>query len=282
MSLALRILALAAAAYLVLLAALWAFQDRLIYLPDRTPVAEFSSDLSAYSHISTHDGEQLQVWRAFAQTDCPTILHLHGNGGHIGRAAPHYSAMAAQTGAGLLAVSWRGYVGSTGAPSEAGLVIDALSAFDHLVDEGVAPADIIIHGFSLGSYPAIEVAIARKAAFLVLEAPYVSVLALAEAQIPFAPVSWLLRDHYRSDLRISEVDEFILMGHGAEDRVVAPVQSERLLAHAPASAQRVVFAGAGHNDLLTKGFFKTSIVPAITARFPDCAPAQSEPDPSAV
>lgn len=256
-------------------------QDSLIYFPDQTSVAEISSDLSAYGHITTSDGERLQVWRALAEPGCPTILFLHGNAGHIARAEPINRAITQETGAGLLAVSWRGYTGSTGKPSEAGLVIDALSAFDHLVAEGVPSQEIIVHGFSLGSHAAITVAAEREVAFLVLEAPFESVLSVAEGQFPFLPVSWLLRDHFRSDLVIGEVAELILIGHGADDTVIAPEHSERLLAHA-GQARRHVFEGAGHNDLLIKGFFRSVIVPAIAEYFPGCAPARAETDASAV
>lgn len=268
-------------AYAIIALGACALQDRLIYFPDHTPIETVSARTDGYGAVTTADGETLRVWRAAAEPDCPTLLHLHGNGGHIGYAQPLNEAIVERTGAGFMAVSWRGYVGSTGAPSQDGLVTDALSAFDHLVADGVPGDEIIVHGFSLGAYPATRVAAERDVAFLLLEAPYESVLSVAQGRMPFFPVRWLLRDHYRADQVIGDVVEPIYIVHGDADRVIDPVQSERLLEHVRPGGEtaRYVFAGAGHNDLLLRGFLEDVIAPAITRRFPLCRanPAMTQP-----
>ncbi len=256
-----------------------AFQDKLLYMPDLTPVEAVSQHTNGYSTLTTSDGEELLVWTADAEPGCPTILFLHGNGGHIGRAQPLHEAIVERTGAGLMAVSWRGYTGSTGAPSQAGLVIDALVSFDALVSEGIDPTHIVVHGMSLGSYPATRVAAERDAAFLVLEAPFESVLSVAERRMPFLPVRWMLRDHYRTDLVIGDVVEPIYIVHGTDDRVIAPVHSQRLLAHAQAGAGRYVFADAGHNNLLQSGMMEQVFAPAIKRHFPRCRVDQIDTQP---
>ncbi len=257
----------------------WAVQDSMIYVPYRTPVEVVSIRTEAYSHIDTQDGERLLSWHAEAEEGCPTILFLHGNGGHIGRAQPIHEAIVERTGAGLMAVSWRGYTGSTGTPSQDGLVTDALAVFDHLVAEGVRETDIIVHGMSLGTYPATRVAAERSVGFLVLEAPYESVLSVAQDRLPIFPVSWLLRDHYRTDKVIGDVEEPIYIGHGEDDRIIAPTESERLLEHAPARAVRFLFADAGHNNLLQKGMMEQVIAPAVIRHYPRCRANHTDNQP---
>ena len=88
----------------------------------------------------------------------PTILFLHGNGGT--RAHParvrHYQAYASRLRANVLAPDYRGYGDSTGAPSEAGLVLDARAAWDWLRSRGAPPESILVVGNSLGTAVAVQ------------------------------------------------------------------------------------------------------------------------------
>ena len=83
----------------------------------------------------------------------PVILFFHGNAAT--RAAdcrvPVYQAFSSRLGANILAIDYRGFADSTGQPSEAGLLIDARSAFDWLVAHGKKAEDILIVGHSLGT-----------------------------------------------------------------------------------------------------------------------------------
>ena len=83
----------------------------------------------------------------------PVILYFHGNAGS--RAAlsrvPLYQGLSSRLGANVLVIDYRGFADSTGQPSEAGLLIDARSAFDWLVAHGKRPEDILIMGHSLGT-----------------------------------------------------------------------------------------------------------------------------------
>jgi pimeloyl-ACP methyl ester carboxylesterase len=65
-------------------------------------------------------------------------------------------------------MSYRGYPGSNGAPSETALFADALHIFDWLRER---TADIVLYGESLGTGIATYVAAERSVRALVLEAP---------------------------------------------------------------------------------------------------------------
>src|SRR6266576_1862588 len=56
------------------------------------------------------------------------VLYFHGNGGSLRGRVDRFRALTAD-GTGLVALSYRGYGGSSGAPTEAGLVNDALAAY---------------------------------------------------------------------------------------------------------------------------------------------------------
>lgn len=65
---------------------------------------------------------------------------------------------------GLLAVSYRGYGGSTGSPTQAGLIRDGEAAYREALARGYNADRIILMGASLGTGVAIALAAARSAA----------------------------------------------------------------------------------------------------------------------
>ena len=107
-------------------------------------------------------------------------------------------------GNGLVALSYRGYGGSTGSPSEAGLISDAEAAYRFALTH--APAErIVAFGESLGSGVAIALAASHKVGAVVLEAPFTSAADVGAAVYWFLPVRLLMRDPFYSDRRIGEV-----------------------------------------------------------------------------
>ena len=220
----------------------------------------------AVAMIDTADGERLRAWHAPARDRAPTVLHLHGNADTLEGLAPRLRALS-DRGYGVLAVAFRGYPGSSGSPSEAGLHADAAAAYDWLA-RNVADAAIAPYGRSLGSAPALRLAVERPVAAVILEAPFTSALELARKQFPIYPAAILLRDKFRSDLRIGELARPLLVVHGTQDEVIPVEMGERLYQMAPAAPKRLVrIEGGGHNDLDAHGLadiidrFLTEVLP---------------------
>ena len=67
--------------------------------------------------------------------------------------------------------------------------------------------------------------------------------------IPFVPVRWLMKDQFRSDLRIGKVTAPILILHGDRDAVVPIALGERLYDLAKSPKRFVRIAGGGHGNL---------------------------------
>jgi uncharacterized protein len=197
--------------------------------------------------IETSDGENLIVWHAPPQDDKPVVIYFHGNAEIVAsRAARHRELIA--DGIGLVALSYRGYMGSTGCPTERGLLRDAEAAYQFAAMR-YPPDRIVLWGHSLGSGVAVALAATRPVAKLVLEAPFTSTTDLAARLFPFVPVRWLMRDQFRSDERIAQVSAPILILHGARD-VVVPIRfGERLFALAREPKRFVRYPAGGHDDL---------------------------------
>lgn len=235
-------------------AALWAFQDRLIYFPDPTPPpppAALGLPQVREMRLTTADGLDILAWKLPpARADAPVLLYLHGNGGHVGYRAERAHRFA-RLGWGALFVQWRGYGGNPGAPTEAGLAADALAGLRALQDTGVTPSRIVLWGESLGTGLAIRLAAEDPAAMaaVILESPYTSLLALARLHYPLLPANLMLRDRYDSLSRIGAVQAPILILQGARDTLVPPAMGRELAAAARAPLDLWEAPAAGHNDL---------------------------------
>jgi fermentation-respiration switch protein FrsA (DUF1100 family) len=195
--------------------------------------------------IATPDGETLHALHSRAQLGRPSVLFFLGNADRVGNYGFLAQALARQ-GIGLLALSYRGYPGSTGAPSETGLLIDGLAAFDWLTAQG--DGRIVLLGQSLGSAVAVNTAAERDAARVILLSAYLSVLSLAQAHYPWLPVAPLIKDPFRSDLRIANVSQPKLFIHGRRDTIIPLSSGEALYRLAPAPKRMLVY-DAGHNDI---------------------------------
>src|SRR5436305_12983073 len=106
--------------------------------------------------LQTADGEQIIAWHVAPRAGKPVVVFFHGNGDILAWRAPWFATLTAD-GTGLVAVSFRGYAGSSGSPTEAGLIKDAEAAYAFAV-ERYAPDRIVLWGYSLGSGPAIALA----------------------------------------------------------------------------------------------------------------------------
>jgi fermentation-respiration switch protein FrsA (DUF1100 family) len=248
MSLVKWLFIVAATGYLALGALMFIAQRALMYFPERvrTPPAAAGLPQAQEITLDTADGEKIIAWHVPPHDGKPLVIYFHGNGGSLRMRADRFARLVAD-GNGLLAVSYRGYAGSSGYPTEAGLMEDARAAYAYAAAR--YPDRIVLWGESLGTGVAIPLAAEKPVSKLILDAPFTSALDIAAAVYWFMPVRYLMRDTFRSDLRIAQVQAPVLILHGDADAVVPIVYGERLLAMIPGRKQMVRFAGGAHVDL---------------------------------
>jgi fermentation-respiration switch protein FrsA (DUF1100 family) len=235
-----------AALYVLVVAGLFFAQRKLLYFPNAVEVAPASLGLDArVLRVPTEDGENLLAWYFAPAPGKPLILYFHGNGGGIDLRAERFRRIVA-AGDGVLAVEYRGYAGSTGSPSEAGLISDGEAAYRQAIAFGIPAARIVLMGESLGSGVAIALAARREIGALVLDSPYSSIADVASALYWMFPVRALLRDAFQSDRWIGRVAAPVLMVHGTQDGVIPIRFGEKLFALANPPKDFWPVEGAGH------------------------------------
>ncbi len=249
----LLIIITALAGYGGLVALLYVGQRSLQYFPERIRTSPAAAGLPEAEEIAldTSDGERVLVWHIPPRGEKPVLLYFHGNGGSLAWRVDRLRALTAD-GTGLVALSYRGYGGSSGRPTETGLIEDALAAYAFAAARYPA-GRIALWGESLGSGVAVALAAERPVARMVLESPFTSVADIGAQVYWFVPVRLLIKDSFRSDLRIGKVTAPVLVLHGERDSLVPIALGERLYALIKAPKRFVRFPGAGHNELGAHG-----------------------------
>src|SRR5580704_210766 len=249
MTIAKWLLIIAASGYLALVSLLYVTQRSMLYHPPaiRMPRPQTILPQAEEVVLDTSDGEKVIVWHVPPRGDKPVVMYFPGNGELIASRVARYRALMAD-GIGVIALSYRGYGGSTGTPTEAGLHRDAAADYAFAAAR-YKPDRIVLWGHSLGTGVAVKLASEKPIAKLILEAPYSSTADVAATRFPFVPVRWLMKDQFHADQWIGAVRAPILMMHGARDGVVPIRFGERLFALAHEPKRFIRYDEGGHNDL---------------------------------
>jgi fermentation-respiration switch protein FrsA (DUF1100 family) len=247
--------ALALLLYGVLCALLYLAQDRLLYLPTREAARPGVRSVRLRS-----DGATLKVWELHPQ-ERPALLYFGGNAEDVAANLPDFDAEF--PGRAVYLANYRGYGGSTGRPSEAALIADAIAIYDWV---SARHDRVAVVGRSLGSGVAVALATQRPVERLVLVTPYDSIADVAADHFSWLPVRWLIRDRYDSLARVAAVQAPVLAVVAERDEVVFRARSDALIAAIPAAVRHsVVIPGATHNDISAFPLFFGSLTAFLAA-----------------
>jgi uncharacterized protein len=247
-----RVLLVVTAVVVLVLALLWGFQRRLIYLPDNAAVPPAATVVPGARDVvlRTSDGLRLGAWLVPATEPDRgvAVLVANGNAGNRSARAPLARALAAE-GLTVLLFDYRGYGGNKGSPNEGALARDVRAAQRFLVqNEGVPPDSILYFGESLGAAVVTELATDIPPGGLVLRSPFVDLASVGRVHYPFLPVRMLLRDRYPLTEQLATVDVPVVVVYGTADTVVPAQQSRTVATAARTLHESVEIPGADHND----------------------------------
>ena len=85
-------------------------------------------------YFDTADGKRLHGWFFPLEEECPVILFCHGNAGNISHRLDNIRLLLSQK-LQVFIFDYRGYGKSEGTPSETGIYMDGLTAYDYLVEK---------------------------------------------------------------------------------------------------------------------------------------------------
>ena len=229
---------------------LYYLANRAVYYPLKYPAGDWDTQRlvgASDAWIETSDGVKIHGWWVQRDGSRLATLFLHGNAGNITHRVPRIQEIVA-AGSSVLMLDYRGYGKSGSRPSEQGLYRDSEAGFVYLLGKGYRADQIILHGESLGTAVAIDLASRRPCAALILEAPFTSASDVAGTLLPV--IGPLLVRSYNSLPKIRGIRVPELFIHGDRDEVIPLRLGQELFRAAQGSKTFWIIPGAGHNDIL--------------------------------
>ncbi|HEV2987153.1 MAG TPA: alpha/beta hydrolase [Candidatus Angelobacter sp.] len=226
------------------------FSDRIIFQPHPSSY----QDTPAVMKFTTASGSRISAFYLPNASAKFTLLVSHGNAEDLGD-AQYWLDNLRRAGFAVFAFDYEGYGTSQGTPSEKHLYENEEAAYEYLVGKlGISPEHIIIFGKSVGSGPAVHIAMVRPVAALILQSPFVSAFRVL-TRVPLLPF-----DRFTNYRNIVHVHSPVLIIHGTADGIIGVWHGQKLydLANEPKSSFWV--SGADHNDLESvagANYFKT-------------------------
>lgn len=246
------------AVYGALVLLVFAFQAKLLYLPniggrglDATPAA-IGLDFDEI-RIATRDGVSLHGWYVPSPHAQRVILFCHGNAGNISHRLDSIRIFHG-LGLSVLIFDYRGYGLSEGRPSEEGTYRDAEAAWKYLVGQrGYASHQIVVFGRSLGAAVAAHLARTSQPGALILESAFASVPEVAARHYWFLPVRWLSRFEYATAEYVGDVRSPTLVIHSADDEINPVDQGREIFRRANEPKTFLEIAGDHNAGFLLSG-----------------------------
>lgn len=204
--------------------------------------------------LKTNDGLKLVAWYHQAlHPHLPTIIYFHGNAGNIGQRSNAVQPFF-KKGYGVLLVTYRGYSGNPGEPSEKGLYQDGRAAIQFLKHQHIPDQCIVLYGESIGTAVAIQMAIEYHLGAIILQSPFTSLIDIGQFHYPFFPIKWLIKDQFNSLNKAEQIQSPVLVLYGEMDDIIPPKFSIQLFEALPTFKQMQSIPDIGHNDIFNANF----------------------------
>ena len=240
---------------------LYVLQRRIVFNTSGHPGApkDYNLFTTKVIQIPTEDNINLLSWLHIGDKNLPLLIYFHGNSFHIGDRAYRIQKYIDQKW-NVLLVSWRGFGGNKGNPTEKNLYKDGEAVLKWIAQNtSFIKKNIVVYGESLGSGVAVE--LGTKYCFLsvVLEAPFTSISDLAKKRYKIYPTKFLVKDKFDNISKIDKLKSPLLIISGKKDEIVPHFHSIKLLNKANVKKESVFIDEAIHNNLYDFGIEKDVI-----------------------
>ena len=207
--------------YIIVLTFIYFNQRNLLYLPSENNYLDDPIQFN-YEEVFIEVEKDIKLKSWLINKDLKknkTLIIFHGNAGNLFNRTYKLNRLN-DLNLNIFLISWRGFSGNSGQPSEKNLYSDAKKAIEWLNEKGVQNENIILYGESLGTGVAVELGQENSFKSIILESPYTSMEKAAKIYYPYLPVSLLLKDKFNSEDKIKSIKIPILIMHGKNDQII--------------------------------------------------------------
>ena len=217
------------AVYLLVLLFIYFNQRNLLYHPGDNNYLDDKIQFS-YKEVFIEVDQDIKLKSWLIEKDLKkykTLVFFHGNAGNLFNRVHKLNELH-KLEINILIISWRGFSGNLGKPTEKNFYQDAQKSIEWLNSKGIESKKIILYGESLGTGVAVELAQKNIFNSIILESPFTSMAKTAKIYYPYLPVNLLLKDKYDSINKIHKITKPILIMHGMKDDLVPYIMSVEL------------------------------------------------------
>jgi uncharacterized protein len=208
-------------AYTLVLIFIYLYQRNLLYHPAENNYLEDKINFN-YEEVWIETEKDIKLKSWFIKKDLKknkTLIFFHGNAGNLFNRVHKLNELN-KLDVNILVISWRGFSGNSGKPTEKNLYSDSKQSVKWLNDLGVSNDKIILYGESLGTGVAVELGQSNTFNSIILESPFTSIAKAAKIYYPYLPINLLLKDRYDSIDKIDKITKPVLIMHGMKDNIV--------------------------------------------------------------
>ncbi len=244
--------------YFLIGAALYFFQEKLLFHPEKLPANYRFEFNTPFKQVDVPLDNETNL--SIVQFTVPdslnkgVVLYFHGNKGNINRYAPfadHFTRNHYE----VWMIDYPGFGKTTGKISEDRLYTDALILYK-MARSRFSTDSIIIYGKSIGTGIAAQLASIRDCRQLILETPYYSTQSLARRLFPVYPS--LLKYELKTADHLDKIKVPVTLLHGTDDWTVPYGESKKIIEEHP-QVKLISFKDGKHNNLHTYPKFQQAI-----------------------
>ncbi|WP_295801487.1 alpha/beta fold hydrolase [uncultured Microbulbifer sp.] len=250
--------------YAVICALFYFNQEKLIFHPvklDSSYKFKFTHPFEEIN-LTTADGVNLNALLFKSDDPKGVVYYLHGNGGCL-KGWGLNAGKFLENQYDVFMLDYRGY-GKSGdsISSESQFFDDAELAYQEL-KKRYGEKHIIVLGYSIGTAAASKIAAENNPKNLILKAPYVNIRDLASNNSLFKFVTYLppqlLKYKFKNDLYLPQVKAPVILFHGADDKLIYPGSSEKLITLLKPTDQLFILPGVRHNNISRDATYRQEI-----------------------
>ena len=240
--------------YLIALAALYTFQRSVLYIPPKVYLNPAGVELSGAVEVpNLNESNTLMGWWLPPKApDAPVVMYFHGNASAVYGANDIYRTLH-QNGYGVFALAYPGYPGRPGETTQRSLTEAAVEGYDFVLSQGTQAENIVFYGTSLGAGVAAQLSTQRKAALIVMEAPFTSAADMAQMTFPIFPAALLTKDKFQSDRALAAAQIPMIWIHGTQDSVIPLRVGQALYDGYDGPKSGHIISNGLHNNLWYRG-----------------------------
>ncbi len=256
--------------YFIIGAALYFFQEKMLFFPMGTPFGT-CSQMDRYG-VKAVESNGVRYYLREISTPDNWIILFHGNAGNACDRT-YFWDLLSDLNSNFVIFEYPGYGGDGRSPGEKLILKQALELVIQIkklndnklpagaltagaLTAGALPAGalpIYLMGESLGTGVATWVATQTKISGLILVSAYTSIADVAQTHYPWLPVKFLLKHKFPADVWARQTISPAILFHGIDDDIIPITFARKQVANFKEPAELIEIEKCGHNDIVDVG-----------------------------